>query len=63
MNGGVADTDPAILALPIKHMPFLPPKRLQKGSGLPFLLAFVALLAVQIAIFPLLELFKKGLWL
>ena len=29
------------LALPIKHIPFLPPKRLQKGSFLPFLLAFV----------------------
>ena len=47
------------LALPIKHIPFLPPKRLQ----LPFLLALVALLAVQIAIVPLLELLKKGLWL
>ena len=51
------------LALPIKHITFLPPKRLQKGSVLPFLLAFVALLAVQIAIVPLLELFQKGLWL
>ena len=51
------------LALPIKHITFLHLKRLQKGSFLPFLLALVALLAVQIAIFPLLELFKKGLWL
>ena len=51
------------LALPIKHMPFLPPKWLQKGSLLAFLLALVALLTVQLAIFPLLELFKKGLWL
>ena len=51
------------LALPIKHITFLLPKRLQKGPVLPFLLAFVALLAVQIAIVPRLELFKKGLWL
>ena len=51
------------LTLPIKHITFLPFKRLQKGSLLPFLLAPAALLAVQIAIFPLLELFKKGLWL
>ena len=51
------------LALPIKYITFLPPKRLQKGSCLPFLLILVALLAVQIAIFPLLELLKKGLWL
>jgi hypothetical protein len=51
-----------ILALPIKHMLFLHPKRLQKGSRLAFLLALVALLTVQLAIFPLLELLKKGLW-
>ena len=50
------------LALPIKHITFLPPKRPEKGSFLPFLLALVALLAVQIAISPLLELFKKGMW-
>ena len=52
-----------LLAFPIKHITFLLPKRLQKESFLPFLLALVALLAVQLAIFPLLELFKKGLWL
>ena len=44
-------------------MLFLHPKRLQKGSLLAFLRALVALLAVQLAIFPFLELLKKGLWL
>ena len=52
-----------VLAFPIKHITFLHPKRLQRGSFLPFLLALVALLAVQLAIFPLPGLYKKGRWL
>ena len=51
-----------LLTLPIEYISFLPPKQLQKGSRLVFLLIRVALFAVQIAIFLLLELLKKGLW-
>ena len=51
------------LALPIKYITLLPPKRPQEEPFLPFWLALVALLVVRIAIFPLLGPFKKRLWL